>query len=80
MLVVVFALLIGVLFATGFWNEQVQHSGSSPDINVSVVGGLLPSVIVESKNDIAGTLKYPVDVPTLGARSGTGTPDKLMHP
>ncbi len=78
--VIVFALLMGVLFATGFWKAQVQHPGSLPDINVRVVGGLLPSVIFESRKDIAGTPMTPVDAPTLGAKSGTGAPDKLMHP
>lgn len=71
LLVGALALLLGVLFATGFWNAQAQQPEKLPEMNVRAVGGLLPGIVVEPNNAITGTMKIPVDVPALDSKSGT---------
>jgi hypothetical protein len=64
-IVVVLALIAAVLFATGFWKADVTR-GDMPQ--VSVKGGDLPNVDVDSKEVVVGTEKKTVDVPTVGVK------------
>ncbi|WP_416463816.1 hypothetical protein [Sphingomonas sp. VDB2] len=57
--------IVGVLFATGFWSADVKE-GDMPE--VSVKGGALPKVDVDSKEVVVGTKKEEIDVPTVGVK------------
>ena len=72
------ALLLGLLFASGYWNERVNQANSSPQFNAKVVGGRLPGVVVEPIQAVAGTMKLPVDPPTADVSQGFGTSAKAM--
>ncbi|MGD9812331.1 MAG: hypothetical protein AB7U35_13540 [Sphingobium sp.] len=61
------ALVVGVLFATGFWSADVKE-GSLPEVNVSAKGGEMPAVDVDSKEVVVGTKKETIDVPTVGVK------------
>jgi len=61
--------VVAVLFATGFWSADVKK-GALPDVNVSVKGGELPRVDVDSKKVVVGTKKETIDVPTVGVKEG----------
>ena len=63
-----FVLLAILLLACGFWSVNAKQASSSPQFNVKVVGGRLPGVVIESKAVGAGTMKTPVDLPTVGVR------------
>ena len=43
-ILVVIAVIVGLLFATGFWSADVTKSGALPE--VAVKGGSLPSITV----------------------------------
>jgi len=58
--IVAAAVIIGLLFATGFWSANVKE-GSLPE--VSVKGGDMPAVDVDSKKVVVGTKETTVDVP-----------------
>lgn len=58
-------VIIGVLFATGFWKADVM-GGDIPE--VSVQGGALPKVDVDSKEVVVGTKTEEVEVPTVGVK------------
>ncbi|CAH0356495.1 MAG: hypothetical protein V4533_14745 [Pseudomonadota bacterium] len=58
-------VIIGVLFATGFWKADVT-GGDIPE--VSVQGGALPKVDVDSKEVVVGTKTEEVEVPTVGVK------------
>ena len=64
------ALLFGLLFASGYWNENARRTDTSPRINVRVVGAPLPGVVVEQVQAGAGTMKLPVDPPTADVSRG----------
>jgi hypothetical protein len=70
------ALLGGLLFVGGYWNESVQPAASSPRFNVRVVGGPLPGVLVEPIHAAVGTMRLPVDPPSADVSQGLGTPAK----
>lgn len=57
--------IVGILFATGFWSADVKE-GNLPD--VSVKGGELPKVDVDSKEVVVGTKKEEIEVPTVGVK------------
>lgn len=59
------AVIVGVLFATGFWSADVKE-GALPE--VSVDGGKLPAVDVDSKEVVVGTEKKEIDVPVVGVK------------
>lgn len=61
------ALIVGLLFATGFWTADVEE-GSLPDVDVSATGGELPAVDVDSKEVVVGTTEETVEVPTVGVK------------
>lgn len=58
--IVAAAVVVGLLFATGFWTADVKE-GALPE--VSVKGGDLPAVDVDSKKVVVGTKETTVDVP-----------------
>ena len=57
--------IVAVLFATGFWSADVKE-GDMPE--VSVKGGALPKVDVDSKEVVVGTKKEEIEVPTVGVK------------
>jgi len=57
------AIIIALLFLTGFWSADVKKSGSLPDVHVSAQGGSLPEVDVHSKEVVVGTKPTKVTVP-----------------
>jgi hypothetical protein len=59
------AVIVGLLFATGFWSADVKE-GAMPE--VSVDGGKLPAVDVDSKEVVVGTEKKEIDVPVVGVK------------
>lgn len=66
LIALVLALGVAVLlFATGFWKADVS-GGDMPE--VSVKGGNLPAVDVDSKEVVVGTKKEEIEVPTVGVR------------
>ena len=69
LLLIIAALVVGLLFATGFWSADVTKSGSLP--NVSVNGGSLPKVDLESKKVVVGTTKTQVEVPKVKTETTT---------
>ena len=77
-ILVAVAVIVFILFATGFWSANVTKSGALPE--VSVKGGELPKVDMHSERVVVGTTKAKVivpkvktetetiDVPTLGVK------------
>lgn len=59
---VIAVVIVGILFATGFWSADVKE-GALPDVDVSAKGGALPSVDMDSKELVVGTKSTTVDVP-----------------
>lgn len=69
-IVLVVALVIAaLLFATGFWKADVTQSGALPE--VSVKGGALPKVDLDSKEVVVGTTATKVDVPKIKTETET---------
>lgn len=68
-ILVVAAVIVGLLFATGFWSANVTKSGALPE--VSVKGGALPKVDMDSKEVVVGTSKTTVDVPKVKTEKET---------
>ena len=64
-IIIVALAIVALLFATGFWEAETT-GGEMPEI--SVQGGALPDVDVDSKEVVVGTKKEEVDVPTVGVR------------
>lgn len=58
-------VIVGILFATGFWSADVKKSGSLPDVDISAKGGSLPDVDLDSKKVVVGTKETSVDVPKI---------------
>ncbi len=61
----ILALIVAVLFATGFWSAKVTQPGALPDVSVKATGGELPKVDLDSKKVVVGTKQTTVDVPTV---------------
>lgn len=61
--VIVIAAIVGALFASGFWSADVKKEGALPE--VSVKGGELPTVDLDSKEVVVGTKKTDIEVPKL---------------
>jgi hypothetical protein len=61
-LVLAVIVLVGILFATGFWSAKVK-SGSLPDVSVTAKGGEMPNVDMHSKELVVGTKSTTIDVP-----------------
>ena len=66
---VVLAIIVGLLFATGFWSADVTKSGALPE--VAVEGGALPKVDMDSKEVVVGTSKTQVEVPKVETETKT---------
>lgn len=71
-IVLVIAVLVGVLFFTGFWKADVE-GGAMPTVNVSAEQGRLPSVNVQSKEIVVGTKTKTVDVPRVETKQADVT-------
>jgi hypothetical protein len=69
LILVVAAVIVGLLFATGFWSADVTKPGALPE--VSITGGALPNVDLDSKEVVVGTTKTEVEVPTLETKTTT---------
>lgn len=66
---VAIAVIVGLLFATGFWSANVTKDGALPE--VSVKGGALPKVDMDSKEVVVGTSKTKVEVPKVETETKT---------
>ncbi|MEG3087300.1 hypothetical protein [Sphingomonas sp. PB4P5] len=66
---VAIAVIVGLLFATGFWSADMKKDGALPE--VSVKGGELPSVDLDSKEVVVGTKKTEVEVPKVKTETET---------
>lgn len=62
-------VIVGLLFASGFWSADVTKSGALPE--VSIKGGALPNVDLDSKEVVVGTTKTEVEVPTVETKTTT---------
>ena len=65
---VALAVIAGVLFATGFWSADVKE-GALPE--VSIKGGAMPNVDLDSKEVVVGTSKTKVEVPKIKTETET---------
>ncbi|TPG14291.1 hypothetical protein [Sphingomonas oligophenolica] len=66
-IVVLILVVVGILFATGFWSADVK-GGAMPTVDVSAKGGDLPAVDMKSKAVVVGTKKETVTVPVVGVK------------
>ena len=71
MLVLAAIVIVGVLFATGFFSARVTEEGSLPRISVQADEGSMPSVDLDSKQVVVGTKKATIDVPTVETKKET---------
>ncbi len=62
-------VIVGLLFATGFWSADITKEGALPE--VSVKGGALPNIDLDSKEVVVGTTKTEVEVPTVETKTTT---------
>lgn len=69
-LLLIIALIVGLLFYTGFWSANVAQNGALPKISVNTSPGVMPKVDLESKKIVIGSKKETVAVPTLGVKNG----------
>ena len=67
-LLAIAAIIVAILFATGFWSADVKE-GALPE--VSVEGGEMPKVDVDSKEVVVGTSKAKVEVPKVETETKT---------
>ena len=67
--IVAAVVIVGLLFATGFWSANVTKEGALPE--VSVKGGALPKVDMNSKEVVVGTTKAKVEVPKVETETKT---------
>ena len=75
---VVALVIVGLLFATGFWSAKVTKEGSLPSVDVSAKGGSRPKVDLDSKEVVVGTKsttvpkvkteKETISVPAVGVK------------
>lgn len=68
-LVLAAVVIVGLLFTTGFWSADITKSGAMPE--VSVKGGSLPNIDLDSKEVVVGTTKTEVEVPTVETKTTT---------
>jgi len=62
-LVAAVVIIVGVLFATGFWSADVKDAGELPEVNISTEPGRAPDVDLDSKKLEVGTEERTVEVP-----------------
>jgi len=65
----ILVLIVVVLFGSGFWSADVTKEGSLPE--VSVDGGSIPKVDLDSKEVVVGTKKTEIDVPKVKTEKET---------
>ncbi|MGY4398204.1 beta-lactam-binding protein with PASTA domain [Sphingomonas sp. UYAg733] len=68
-ILVAIVVIVGLLFATGFWSANVTKDGALP--KVAVEGGALPEVDLDSKEVVVGTKKTKVEVPKVKTETET---------
>ncbi|MEO6718137.1 MAG: hypothetical protein ABIM50_12935 [Novosphingobium sp.] len=71
MIVLVAIVLVGILFATGFFSAKVTQDGQMPTVSVKADAGSLPQVDLNSKKVVVGTKPTTVDVPTVETKKAT---------
>ena len=64
-IIVLIHAVVGILFATGFWKADVT-GGDMPEVTVQ--GGALPKVDVDSKEVVVGTKTEEVEVPVVAVK------------
>ena len=67
---VIALVIVGLLFATGFWRLNAS-GGALPKVDVSAKGGALPNVDMDSKKVVVGTKETTVDVPKVKTEKET---------
>jgi len=63
------AAIVGILFATGFWSADVKKDGALPEVTVK--GGELPEVDLDSKEVVVGSTKTKIEVPKVKTETET---------
>ena len=63
-------VVIGILFATGFFSANVTE-GQMPQVSVKADAGALPNVDLDSKEVVVGTKQATVEVPTVDTKKET---------
>ncbi len=71
-LILIIALIVALLFYSGFWSANVTQNGALPKISVNTSPGAMPKVDLESKKIVIGSKKESVAVPTVGVKDGKG--------
>ena len=67
-LILIIALIVALLFYTGFWSANVTQNGELPKISVNTQPGVMPKVDIQSKQIVIGSKKESVAVPTVGVK------------
>ena len=65
------AIIAAILFATGFWRVNTSGELRAPDVDVSVKGGEVPNVDLDSKKIEVGTKKETIEVPKVETEKET---------
>jgi len=71
LLLIIVALVVALLFATGFFSARVTKDGELPSVSVKADAGALPVVDVDSKKVVVGTKPQSIDVPTVETKKTT---------
>jgi hypothetical protein len=71
MVIILAAVVVAILFATGFFSARVTKQGEMPSVSVKADAGALPNVDVNSKKIVVGTKPTSVDVPTVDTKKVT---------
>lgn len=74
-LLAIAALVLLVLFATGFLNVNQTQEARLPDVDVSAEGGQAPAFDVDSKEVVVGTTESNVSVPDVDVSTKETTVD-----
>ena len=64
-------VIVGLLFATGFFSASVKDSGSLPSVSIKAKEGSLPNIDLDSKEVVVGTKQTTIDVPTVDTKKET---------
>jgi hypothetical protein len=67
--VIVIAAIVAALFATGFWSADVKKEGALPEVTVK--GGELPAVDLDSKEVVVDSKKTNIEVPKVKTETET---------
>ncbi len=70
MILLLAVVVIGILFATGFFSAKVTE-GQMPAVSVKADAGSLPNVDLDSKQVVVGTKQATVEVPTVNTKKET---------